>query len=477
MNLQHINIQELVSNVKKELKSDETLSPSMKVQIELLLALVSFQFEKLNKNSKNSSIPPSQDINRLKKEKLDSKRKPGGQPGHIGSTLERVTDPDKIVPLQINRRILPKGRRYTNTDPEKRQVKDFEVNVIVTEYQAEVLIDEFGNRFVAEFPCHVTKAIQYGPAVKAHAIDLNTFQFCAVDRIVTNFSDQLDINISAGSINNFQVEAYNNLEPFEAMLKNVIPNLKTCHADETGVNVGGKRIWMHTVCNNRFTHFQVHEKRGNEATDEIGILQNFTGTLIHDHWKPYFKYENCTHALCGSHHLRELTAVEETDGFVWAKVMREFLLELNDEVGANGGVLKIPRQEAVRIKYREILKNGEKECPAPVKIAGKRGKTKRTKARNLLERLSDFENETLAFMTDKDIPFTNNQAENDIRMYKLQQKISGCFRSMEGANFFARIRSYINTCRKHKINISEALKAIFTNDLHNILQKIKNYAE
>jgi len=477
MNLQHINIQELVSNVKKGLQTDNTLSPSMKVLIELLLALVCFQFEKLNKNSKNSSIPPSQDINRDKNKKSNSKRKPGGQLGHIGSTLEKVPNPDKIVSLLIDQRTLPKGRCYSDLEPEIRQVKDFEVKVIVTEYQAQVMIDEFGNRFVAEFPAHITKAIQYGPAVKAHAIDMNYFQFCPIDRIVTNFSDQLGINISGGSINNFQMEAYNILEPFDVMLKRNILNSNVCHADETGVNVGGKRIWMHTICNDRFTHFQVHKKRGKEATDEIGILPEFTGTLIHDHWKPYLKNGNCTHGLCGSHHLRELTAVEETDGFVWAKEMREFLLKLNDEVNSSGGVLKIARQEVVREKYRKILKNGDRECPMPVKIIGKRGKTKRTKSRNLLERLRAFENESLLFMTDKEIPFTNNQAENDIRMYKLQQKISGCFRSMEGAKYFARVRSYVNTCRKNKINISEALKAIFSNDLQKILQKIENYAE
>ena len=233
-------------------------------------------------------------------------------------------------------------------------------------------------------------------------------------------------------------------------------------------------MWLHSVSNDRWTMFFPHENRGGKAIDAMGVLPHFTGTLCHDHWKPYFKL-SCLHALCNAHHLRELERAWEQDNQRWAKNMQALLIEMNDATTQAGGCLDAPEAKRFISRYRNILTRGERECPAQksgrahdtfVKIA-------KTKSRNLLERLRAFEAETLRFMTDPIVPFTNNQGENDIRMTKVQQKISGCFRSFEGAQIFCRVRSYLSTCRKHDIKATDALKSLFSGSLPDFIAKLE----
>ncbi|KXK25774.1 MAG: hypothetical protein UZ01_03204 [Candidatus Brocadia sinica] len=223
---------------------------------------------------------------------------------------------------------------------------------------------------------------------------------------------------------------------------------------------------MHCVSNSLWTHFSPHEKRGTEAMDSIGILPKFRGILCHDHWKPYYKYD-CTHALCDVNHLRELAGVWEEDKQQWAKDTKSLSEGINRAVKDAGGLLEISEAEKYRQRYRLILKNAEAECPAPDETnrKGKRGRVKRTKARNLLERLIECEDDVFRFMDNKIVPFTNNLGENDIRMTKVQQKISGCFRSLDGAKIFCRIRSYLSTCRKQGVSSCLALKTLFRGEL------------
>ena len=194
--------------------------------------------------------------------------------------------------------------------------------------------------------------------------------------------------------------------------------------------------------------------------DTMDVLPKFSGTLCHDHWKPYFKY-GCNHSLCNAHHVRELTYAEEIDDQTWAGELKKLLFQANDEVSKQGGILSLKRSRELTKQYREILARGEIERPSSEKVAGKRGRPKQTKSRNLLVRLRDFETETLRFMNERIVPFTNNQGENDLRMIKVQQKVSGCFRSWKGAQIFARVRSYINTCQKNGVKPTEALTLLF----------------
>jgi len=198
------------------------------------------------------------------------------------------------------------------------------------------------------------------------------------------------------------------------------------HADETGININGKGHWLHCASNDCWTDFFPHKKRGCEAMDSRGILPQFEGVLCHDHWKPYYRYQNCLHSLCNAHHLLE---------------------EMNKAVHDAGNSLAQPEASQYLRQYRKLLRQAEIECPPPdeSRVKGQRGRIKRSKARNLLERLINYGSDVLRFMDNPDVPFTNNLGENDIRMTKVQQKISGCFRSMEGAEIFCRVRGYLST--------------------------------
>jgi transposase len=201
--------------------------------------------------------------------------------------------------------------------------------------------------------------------------------------------------------------------------------------------------------------------------DAIGILAKFIGVMCHDHWKPYYKY-TCTHALCNAHHLRELTYAEEEDKQKWAGLMKMLLLEINKAVNDAEGKVSPSVAQEYRLKYRALLTEaGQNECPPPedIRKKGQKGRIKKSKSRNLLERLTKYEDDVLRFMENDFVPFTNNLGENDLRMTKVQQKISGCFRSMEGAYIFCRVRGYLSTCRKHGVNATEALRLLFQGKL------------
>ena len=463
MKIEDIDVDAAINSVKTLLKQENDLSPALRSALEVLLILVTLLLNRTTLNSKNSSKPPSSDPNRKKSsKKANNGRKPGGQKGHHGITLEPVADPDEVTELTIDRRTLPKGRQYHEAGHEKRQVIDIDITRFVTEYQAQILEDTQGNQFVAVFPPGVNRPVQYGLNLKAHAVYLSQYQLLPYDRIRDHFQEQLQIPLSVGSIFNFNQEAYDGLAFFEQWVKTQLAQSELLHADETGINIGGKRHWLHCASNTQATWFYPHAKRGTEAMDEMDILPRFQGVLCHDHWKPYYRYA-CTHALCNAHHLRELERAWEQDHQQWAKAAQTLLIEMAKATADVGGRLAPAEAGRWRQRYRKCLKKAETECPPPDdnQRAGKRGRLKRSKARNLLERLRDFEADVLRFMERGDVPFTNNQGENDLRMTKVQQKISGCFRSMEGAKIFCRIRSYLSTCRKQGMSASQALSLLF----------------
>lgn len=465
MSIKGIDVASTLKKVEKQLDEDTTMSEASRSLFEMLIVLITLMANSIGLNSSNSSKPPSSDPNRKKKPCKKTGKKPGGQKGHKGSRLEKVDNPDVIEELKLDKRTLPKGE-YKEAGFISRQVFDIRISCEVTEYRAEILEDQDGNQFVAEFPKGVTQPTQYGSGVKAHAVYMSQFQMLPYDRISDYFADQLGMPLSTGSLFNFNQCAYVALESFETMARLKLIEATLAHADETGINVNGKRLWLHCFSTDMWTLLFPHEKRGNEATDEFGILPVFKGILCHDHWKPYFKYA-CMHALCNAHHDRELTRAFEQDDQKWAKDMQELLKEINRKVQDAGGMLSDYLQKKYRTKYRHILDEADRECPPPdtKRKKGQRGRIKKSKSRNLLERLRDYEDDVLRFMTSEIVPFTNNQGENDLRMTKVQQKVSGCFRSMEGARFFCRIRSYLITCRKHAISPTTALDLLFQGKL------------
>jgi transposase len=476
LTVDNINVEATIKKVQQMIAEEEHLSSALRATLEVMIMLVQIMANRLSLNSRNSSKPPSTD--RFKEQDKDNgddenkgkKRKRGGQLGRIGTTLQKVDDPDEIEILEVDQASLPPGR-YQEVGFESRQVFDIDIRRLVTEYRAQVLEDQFGKRFTAPFPADVTKAVQYGNGVKAQAVYLSQYQLIPYQRVQEQFQDQFQLPISVGSVFEFNQQAYNLLEQFELKLIAKILTSSILHADETGINVNGKNHWLHCVSNQQWTLFYAHAKRGMEAIAAMNVLPRFSGILCHDHWKPYFQL-SCLHSLCNAHHLRELTFAEEQDHQAWAKHMRELLNSINEAVKAQGGTLPDSVAASYIEQYRALLNLAELECPPPVseKIPGQRGRIKRSKSRNLLERLINYEQETLRFMTDVHVPFTNNQGENDIRMTKVHQKISGCFRSLEGANIFCRVRSYLSTCRKNDVSASEALALLFEGSLPDFIQ-------
>jgi transposase len=476
MKIEHIDVSKTLDSAQKLLEEDKNISPALKAMFEILIVVITLLMNRLNLNSKNSSKPPSDDPNRDKKSKKNSLgKKPGGQKGHIGKNLRPVENPDEIIVIPIDKRSLPK-EKYRDTGYDARQVIDIRISRFVTEYRAQILEDQNGNSFVAPFPSHVTRPVQYGQDLKAHSVYLSQFQLLTYNRIDDYFGEEINVPVSMGSIYNFNQEAYELLTKFDEIAKQKLIRASVLHVDETGINVNAKNAWIHVTANELWTYFFPHEKRGSIAMDAIGILPFFKGTLCHDHWKPYFIYQ-CIHALCNAHHLRELQRAYEQDNQQWALAMKELLIEINNATKDAGGSLEEKIANEYCKKYRAIVAAGEIECPLPEVPSvengkKKRGRIKKSKSRNLLERLASFENDTLRFMEDVDIPFTNNLAENNIRMTKVQQKISGCFRSMEGAYIFCRIRSYISTCRKHGMAVTTALKMLFKGETPDFMRDV-----
>ena len=452
-----INVSETVLSARREIKEEKGLSPSLRTTMDSVLDLVVVLANRLGLDSSNSSKPPSSDPNRERKSRTTkgNRRKPGGQKGHKGSRLEPVKNPTVVEELLIDRRTLPPGK-WKSAGFDKRQVFDIEVSFIVTEYQAEVLTNELGDTFVAEFPEGVTEPAQYGVGVKATSVYLSQYQLIPQARVQDLLGTQYGLPITKGSVNNFNILAARTLREwdFKGWLNNQLLASSVLHADETGTNINGVRFWIHCLCNESLTYFHVDQKRGQKAMERMGVLARFQGQLVHDHWKPYFLYL-CTHVLCNAHHLRELERAIEQDSQKWAKRMKKLLEEINIKVNEAGGKLSNKKIKQYQKLYRRILKAADKECPEN-KI-----QRAQTKSRNLIVRLIAFEEETLRFMVEEQTPFTNNQGERDLRMNKVQQKISGCFRTLRGAEDFCLIRSYLSTCRKQGLHPMDALRALF----------------
>lgn len=427
--------------------------------------------DQISKNSSNSSKPPSTDgfkrQNKTKSMRKKSGKKPGAQNGHKGSTLKMVDIPDEIVTHELYEcPVCNKSLKHIEpVTTEKRQVFDIPpTSVLVTEHQAQVKqCPHCHYKSSASFPEGITNFTQYGTRIKAYASYLMNYQLLPFDRTAKLFNDLFNHKISPGTLAKFRKEAFDNLLPFEKNVKKLLLNSKVINVDETGMRLFKKNYWFHVTSNSFLTHYSYHCKRGRQAMDAIGILNKFKGTAVHDFFKPYLGYNNCKHAFCNAHHLRELTFMHEQYNHKWAEKMIKLLLTMKEfadnqaqsKKRLNGRTIKHFRKQ-----YEQILKEGYTKTRIEFNM-NPPPKYSQGKPKNLLDRLKVHAKEVLAFMYDLSIPFDNNQAERDIRMVKLQQKISGTFRSDTGPAYFARIRSYISTAQKQNVKIIDALENAF----------------
>jgi len=421
----------------------------------------------ISKDSHNSNKPPSSD-NPYKRSKTKSLRKkggkPGGQEGHKGSYLKQVNKPDDIIQHTIQNKICECGCSLESgklLGYDKRQEFDIpKVAVKVTEHRAEIKECPICSKIhMADFPSDIIQKAQYGSNIKTLAAWLKHYGLISYERIAELLSDLLGIGISVGTLVNITNACASELKTVYDQIKIKITESELVHFDETGLRVCGNLNWLHVAGNCDLTYYYVHQKRGTEAMDAMGILPHFNGIAIHDHWKAYYQYNNPLHGLCNTHHLRELIFFEE-DRQTWAGKIKQCLLDAKDEK-AETGLLTEARIIYYKSRLKRLIREGLKLNPENIRKNGKRGRPKQSPEYNLLKRLRDYLDDVLRFITNPEVPFDNNSGERDIRMMKVQQKISGAFRSEMGATNFCIIRSYISSIKKCSQSVFDSIQSIF----------------
>ncbi len=420
----------------------------------------------ISKDSHNSSRPPSSDppwAKRTRSLRRPSGKLRGGQPGHAGHTLRLTQKPQRVIthrPKQCRHCLSPLKKGWS-AGAERRQVIDLvPARLRVTEHRAEVVCcPACGKRTKAEFPAGVKATVQYGPSVLARALYLHDYHLLPYARTAEAMKELFGCAISRGTLSTAVKHCADGLIETELKIKRGLRRSAVLHADESGMRVEGKLAYVHVASNKRLTHYGANTRRGKAAMDEIGILPEYHGTCVHDGWLSYTFYPECRHALCGAHLSRELTYFEELseETQVWASPLKDLLLEMKGEAEracAEGAThLAAERLADLTTEYDNLVIEGLRAQPrpeAPEQIC--------RQARNLLLRLERRKEEVLRFLTDFRVPWDNNQAERDLRMVKLQQKVSGCFRTEEGARRFCRIRSYLSTARKQGHVVLAALE-------------------
>ena len=440
----------LLATALKKIEELQAQNKEMETRIKELEA-------RLNQNSNNSSRPPSSDGLKkvIKNNREKSNRNPGAQPGHKGSGLSPFTAVDKEIKCAVEGTCACGAdlTRLPVFNTEKRQVIDLPEKLFeVREYSVEVKRCTCGK--VHKAALAYEQRVQYGERIKALLVYMNVHQQIPYERLQELFRDIIGLPISDGLIHSTTIQCSEHLEPTVEQTKEALLNSPILHADETGMRCEGKTSWVHVLSNAFHTLYFFHQKRGKEAMDTMGILPRYEGRLIHDRWASYDMYD-CLHGLCNAHLLRELKFLHEEMDRQWAAELITLLQRANER--KNAGNITSHFQTRTRNNIEQLVRKALKEEPEEKQQSGKRGKKPKSKAVRLLEVFSNRLDDVLSFLYHEEAPFDNNLAERDLRMIKLKQKISGCFRTTKGIETFCKIRSYISTVKKQNKNVWQTL--------------------
>ena len=455
--------EELIKLLQEENRLLQEESRLLREENAMLKAKILEIERRVGLNSRTSSKPPCSDgLSKAVRKPISLRgegKAQGGQKGHQGKTLEQSSSPDQIIVHQVqncsqcgcNLSQLPVASTI------KRQVFDVIIQRNITEHRAEVKICSCKTRNIATFPQGIKAPVQIGESLRAIQVYLSTSHFIAKDRLSQLTQDLFGIPTSDTTLLDYESQLAENLQAFYQETLTHLLESQVKHADETGIRVGGKTEWMHTLCNPSLTYLK------HQANRKV-CIEGIKGTLVHDHYKSYLQLK-VNHSFCNAHILRELKALSAYEKEPWAWKMTLLLQSMSHQ--KNKGSLQ--KETIARYKriYDKIIEQGSyyHQQLLPL-LKPKRGRTKRRIGENLLIRLRDFKSETLLFLTDERVPFTNNVAEQSLRMVKVKQKIAGCFRTLQGAKNFATIRSYIDTVRKNGGNIYQAIKLAFQQEVH-----------
>ena len=477
-------IQSMSDSIDSMIKSMEVMAESSQKQTQTIAELVKTieaLKEQLGKNSQNSSKPPSSDglaKPSPKSLRTSDGRKPGGQKGHKGNGLTLIASPDKTIVHK------PKacagcpheGECISSSQSATRNVVDIEIKTTVTAHYTESYTCPLQNNKILSgtFPESVTSSMQYGNNVNALAIALNTEGMMSINRTHDILNSVLGLPISTGTVAALVSKFSNKITDTVEAIRKALLQERVVNCDETGIRTGGTNHWVHSVCNDAYTYLSTQPKRGKDGMDQAGFLPDYDGIIVHDFWSSYWKY-TLRHGVCGAHLLRELKGVIDNhkNQKAWSEDFQKLLLKMSKvkSTAIEKGQTSISSHLLRKFhkEYDRIMEEAKKLNPEPEKVPGKRGRTAKGKVLCLINRLIDHKGEVCLFINDFNVPFTNNVAEQSIRMVKIKNKVSGCFRTLDGANAFTTIKSYLGTAKKHGINTYEAIKAALVGDDYRLL--------
>lgn len=454
-----------LSNEGKITRESSALFQAMIMLFELLIAV--FMEKKTRKNNSNSSIPSSQTGKDETAARSGTTSKGKEQNGVLSGNT-RTVETIQVAKVKDCQFCGENLEDVSAAEHERRTKVDIIFEKVVSHVDAEIKVCPRCNmRNKGRFPEDMSGPLQYGPGIKGYVVNLLVAQMISLKRVQQMVQTLIGKALSEASILKYVMQLHYALEAWEQSAIERLLQMPAIHVDETSLRVERKNHWIHVSSAGDITLKFLHSKRGLDAIEEIGVIPRYGGVVIHDCWQSYLSYDHCGHGLCGSHLLRELTFIVDSNGYAWASNIKRLLQE-NCAIVSKRKSKQLTDKEYKNLqkRYRNILTRGEKELPSiPPKQNGKRGKVAKSDAHNLWERLKNYESAVLLFAKISYVPFTNNRAERDLRMSKVKQKVSGCFRTKKYAEAYCRISSYLQTMANKGYNPLVAIQMAFSGQI------------